>query len=96
MYIRAIENSRSLLANAFSKAAFWNRTRDIPLNDRQKKVLGKILDAGFFEGGLTTRKYVSMTKVSSATAFREIADMHAKGLLKQSGAGRSVRYELVR
>ena len=50
---------------------------------------------GGFEGGLTTRKYVAMAKVSRATAFREISDLVAKQILKQNpGKGRSVSYRL--
>jgi len=47
-----------------------------------------LLDAGpgGFEGGLTTRKYVAMAKVSRATAFREISDLVAKQILKQNPA----------
>jgi Fic family protein len=98
MFSKALENSEELLANAFYKAAFWSRAKDISVNDRQKKVLQKMLVAGIggFEGGLTTRKYVSMAKVSTATAFREIDDLCTKGLLTRHGSGRSVSYSLSR
>ena len=68
------------------------------MNERQRKVINRLLDAGYggFEGGLTTRKYVSMAKVSRATAFREISDMVEKQVLKQNpGKGRSVSYDLI-
>ena len=76
---------------------FWNQNAQVQLNERQKKVVNRILEAGpgNFTGGLTTRKYVSITKVSRATAFREIADMIDKKILCQlPGKGRSVRYDL--
>ena len=60
--------------------------------------MNRILEAGpgNFIGGLTTRKYVSIAKVSRATAFREISDMLDKKALRQlSGKGRSVHYDLV-
>jgi len=60
--------------------------------------LSRILEAGpgKFSGGLTTRKYVSIAKVSRATAFREIADMLDKKILRQlPGKGRSVHYDLI-
>jgi Fic family protein len=96
MFINALENSQKMLANAFYKAAFWGKAKDISINERQEKALKKMLDAGLggFAGGLTTRKYVSMAKVSTATAFREIDDLYTKGLLTRSGSGRSVKYEL--
>jgi Fic family protein len=96
MFINAVENSRQLIADAFYKAAFWSRIKTIPVNERQRKVIQKMLDTGIrgFAGGITTRKYVSMTKTSAATAYRELDDMNRKGILRQFGAGRSVRYEL--
>jgi len=96
MFINALGNAGSILAAAFFKAAFWNRIKDIELSERQQKVIRKVLDAGpgGFEGGLTTRKYAGLTDVSKATASRELADMLDKGVLRQTGQGRSVRYDL--
>jgi Fic family protein len=99
MFIKAVENSQHLIASAFFKADFWNRIKNISINDRQRKVIQKMLAAGSsgiggFEGGLTTRKYVSMTKTSPATAFREIDDLYVKGILTRTGQGRSVHYEI--
>jgi len=50
-----------------------------------------------FEGGLSTKKYMNMTKVSKPTAFRDIQELVLLGYLKQieGTAGRSVKYELV-
>jgi Fic family protein len=80
------------------KAKFWQKNGGVELTGRQRKVLNRLLDAGReeFECGLTTRKYVGMTKASRATAQREIADLLEKGLLrKRSSGGRSTSYELV-
>jgi Fic family protein len=43
---------------------------------------------------MNTRKYVSLTRASRATAYRELADLVEKGCLIQSGGGRSVSYEI--
>ena len=94
-YQRAVEDSQILISNVMAKAEFWQRHGQTTLNDRQRKVINKLLDAGRdgFEGGLTTRKYVSMAKVSRATGFREISDMVKKGILLQNqGRGRNVSY----
>ena len=94
----SIEHSRDIIANVFIRFDFWNQHTQTQLNERQKKVLNRILDAGpgNFAGGLTTRKYVSIARVSRATAFREIADMLDKNVLRQlPGKGRSVHYDLV-
>jgi len=60
-------------------------------------VVNKLLDAGKgeFEGGLTNRKYASMTKVSRATATRELQYLLEVGVIKRNpGKGRSVSYDL--
>lgn len=94
----AIGYSRDIIASVFLRVDFWNQHMQIELNERQKRVINRILEAGpgNFIGGLTTRKYVSIAKVSRATAFREISDMLDKKVLCQlSGKGRSVHYDLV-
>lgn len=94
----SIENSQNLMSNVILRSEFWNKHAQIDFNERQRKVLNRILEAGpgNFTGGLTTRKYVSIAKVSRATAFREIADMLQKKVLRQlPGKGRSVHYDLV-
>ena len=66
------------------------------LNERQKKALNVLLDAGpqGFVGGMTNKKYASLTKTSPATAQRDLAELVEKGCLVLTGAGRSVRYQL--
>ncbi|MFC2149549.1 Fic family protein [Candidatus Auribacterota bacterium] len=96
-YIRAVEDAGRLLANVLAKASFWQRYDRSEINARQRKVLNRLLDAGKgkFQGGLTTRKYVSIAGVSRATAFREISELLNKGLLLQNPSkGRSVSYDL--
>jgi len=81
-----------------SKARFWERHAQAELSQRQRKVINRLLDAGSggFEGGLTNRKYVGMTRTSRETAKRDIAALVRQGLLvKNPGGGRSVSYDLV-
>ena len=94
----SIEDSRDIIAGVFMKVDFWNQHSQDELNERQRKVINRMLEAGQgnFTGGLTTRKYVSIAKTSRATAFREISDMLDKKILRQlSGKGRSVHYDLI-
>ena len=94
----SIEDSRDVIASVFMRTDFWNQHAQEQLNERQKKIINRILEAGpgNFTGGLTTRKYVSIAKTSRATAFREISDMLDKKILRQlPGKGRSVHYDLV-
>lgn len=96
-HVRAVGGAGKLISGVLDKAEFWRRHAQTPLNERQRKVINKLLDAGRggFQGGLTTRKYVSMTGASRATAFREMSDLQEKGLLRPNAAkGRSTSYEL--
>jgi Fic family protein len=96
-FSRAVTRSKMFLDLILLKARFWQQHGTKKLSDRQRKVINRLIDAGpgGFIGGLTTRKYVSMTKTSRATAYREITDLVSKGILRQkSGKGRNVSYEL--
>lgn len=97
-FVRAVGRSEMLISRILVKAEFWQRHRQTIMNERQCKVINRLLDAGKggFEGGLTTRKYVSIGKVSRATAYREISDLVSKNVLQQnSGKGRNISYDLV-
>jgi len=86
------------VANTLAKARFWLKHQATALNERQRKVLNRLLDAGpgGFEGGINNRKYMSLTKASRATAYRELADLVGKGCLRPTGkGGRSSGYEVV-
>ena len=96
-YTRALEGAINLVAKVLVRATFWQRFGHVSLNERQRKVVNLLLNAGVggFEGGLTTRKYVSIARASRATAFREIDDLVAKGVLVQNPSkGRSTSYDL--
>lgn len=96
-YEKAIGDSENIIASVLAKARFWTLHAQLTLNDRQRKILNQMLDtgAGQFEGGLTTRKYATLVKVSTATAFREIDDLLKKKILKpRPGSGRSTSYDI--
>jgi Fic family protein len=78
------------------KARYWVHHAQKPFNERQKKALNALLDAGpgGFVGGMTNRKYASLTRTSPATAQRDLAELVELGSLVLAGAGRSARYEL--
>jgi Fic family protein len=63
---------------------------------RDAKVIEKMFDAGpeGFQGGMSAKKYMSITQVSKATATRDLQYLQEHGLLIKSGAGRSVGYAL--
>jgi Fic family protein len=75
------------------KARFWQRWATMPLNERQVKLLNKLLDG--FEGKLTSSKWAAIAKCSPDTALRDINDLLSRGVLRKTDAGgRSTSYEL--
>jgi Fic family protein len=94
----AAKASEATIANTLAKARFWLVHQATDLNERQRKILNRLLDAGRagFEGGMNTRKYLSLTRTSRVTAYRELADLVEKGCLEPTGqGGRSSAYQLV-
>jgi Fic family protein len=94
---RAILSSNSLLKNIMKKARFWKAFAQTRLNDRQIKVINRLLDLGpdGFVGGLKNKKYMGMAHTSRATAQRELSDLVQKGILiNLPGGGRSSSYDL--
>ncbi|NDY74531.1 DUF4172 domain-containing protein [Desulfobacter hydrogenophilus] len=94
---RAILNSNSLLERIMIKARFWKTFAQTLLNNRQTKVINRLLDAGpnGFDGGLKNKKYMGISHTSRATAQRELADLvQKKVLVRLPGGGRSASYDL--
>ena len=92
----AAKSSEHTVNRVVAKARYWARHAEVILNERQKKALNVLLDAGpqGFVGGMTNKKYASLTKTSPATAQRDLAELVEKGCLTLAGAGRTSRYEL--
>ncbi len=77
------------------KTKFFDRFRD-QLNARQHRVARRMLEEGpkGFEGGMSTKKYITLTHTSKATATRDLQDLVKKGAFISFGGGRSTRYEV--
>lgn len=91
--INALKTSDQVLENVLIKAEFWNKHSKTIINERQKKLLNKLLDG--FEGKLTSVKYAKIAKCSKDTAIRDINDLISKAILKkESAGGRSTSYNL--
>lgn len=52
------------------KAHFWRRFAGVPMNERQVKLLERLLDG--FEGKLATSRWAAFAKCSPDTALRDI------------------------
>lgn len=90
---RALSASTENVASVMNKAAFWESHRHAVLNERQRKMLNKLMER--LDGKLTSTKWAKMTKASPDTALRDIqALVPAKMLEKEEGGGRSTSYRL--
>lgn len=91
--LNAICSSEEILSKIFHKAEFWNLNAKTILNDRQQKIINRLLDG--FDGKLTTSKWAKINKCSQDTALRDIQDLIKKDVLqKEASGGRSTNYEL--
>lgn len=65
----SIRNTQHIL----QKTKFFDRFT-ATLNDRQKRVIGKMFDAGYigFEGGMSAWKYMTIAKTTKPTATRDL------------------------
>ena len=89
----AILSSNTIIDKVVQKHQFWMRNAGLISNERQQKMLNKLMDN--FDGNLTTSKWAKITKSSQDTALRDITDLVNKGILvKAKSGGRSTHYEL--
>lgn len=89
---RAIDSSQDIVARARRGVLFWQRHANVDLNQRQRKVLTRLL--GDFAGDLDLRKYMALAKTSRATAQRELAELVEHDILKTEGNARATKYLL--
>jgi Fic family protein len=90
---QAIDGAHGALAGVITRSRHWERLRDVPLNDRQRVVINRLLDG--FEGKLTTSKWAALTKSSQDTALRDIQQLVERGvLIRNPAGGRSTSYAL--
>lgn len=90
--IKAMNDSENLFYDVINKTSFWNTNREKALNERQTKMLNRLLDN--FEGKLTTSKWAKICNCSQDTATRDIQDLISKNILIKLGEARATHYEL--
>lgn len=89
----SILRAKETVKRVVCKSSFWQRHREIPMNERQVKVVNMLWDG--FTGKLTSSKWAKITKTSQATALRDITDLIEKGILTAAAdGGRSSNYLL--
>ncbi len=90
---KAQHEAEEQIAFEMQKTRFFDRHRET-LSQRQLKVVKKMLNHGSdgFEGGMSAKKYASITGASKATATRDLQELVEKGIFTPQGEGRSRRY----
>lgn len=88
----AIDNSDKMLNSVIFRANFWNKNKLIEFNQRQIKVLQKLMND--FDGNLTTKKWAKICNCSHDTANRDILDLINKNILEKQGDARATNYKL--
>ncbi len=78
-----------------AKSKFYERFRAL-LNERQTKVTARMFREGIdgFKGGLSAENYITITKISRATATRDLQDLVACHAFTRTGELRHTRYHL--
>lgn len=90
----SFHSTKETLAKTLKKADFWKTHASTILNERQQKMINRLLDG--FVGKLTTSKWGKICKCSQDTALRDIQDLMKKNILKkEASGGRSTNYELM-
>ena len=90
---RAIGGAQVTLRAVLSQARLWDAIRDVPVNERQRLVLNRLLEG--FEGKLTTSKWAKLAKCSQDTALRDIRQFVDRAILvRNPEGGRSTSYAL--
>jgi len=90
---RAVERAQEMLETTLRKARFRAAHSGQDLSERQRRIIDRLRDG--FEGTLTTGKWAALGTCSQDTAYRDILDLVARGILgKGPGRGRSTSYAL--
>jgi Fic family protein len=90
----ACEASCEVMKKAIERSHYWAQYSQVRLNDRQNKIIQRLLDDGDdgFLGGLNAEKYMKITASSKATATRDLSDLLESKMLFSVGQGKALRY----
>jgi Fic family protein len=93
--IEAQRRTLALVEFLIDETRLFDRLRG-QINERQKKVLLRMFREGpeGFKGGMSSRKYATITGASPATRTRDLVDLVEKGALVRTGELGHARYHL--
>lgn len=90
---KAIRTALDSIEIILHKSEYWDKFKNVEINERQRKIINRLWDG--FDGKLTSSKWAKICSCSQDTAGRDISDLIAKGMLRDSGqGGRSTHYLL--
>ena len=94
--IFAQDDAEKTIQFTVKKVKFFDKY-DKDFNERQRKVINRILEEGFnaFKGGMNVKKYISITGTSKATATRDLQELTEMNVFLMKGAGRATSYQLI-
>jgi Fic family protein len=94
--IFAQDDAEKTIQFTVKKVKFFDKY-DKNFNERQRKVINRILEEGFngFKGGMNVKKYISITGISKATATRDLQELTEMKVFLMNGAGRATSYQLI-
>lgn len=93
LIVDAQKMSIQIIHFTLKKTKFFDKYKE-QLNERQTKVINKMFDFGIeeFQGGMSAKKYMSITQTSKATATRDLQFLAELGILSLIGGGRNAKY----
>ena len=90
---KALNVSQAATAESIANFRYWKTKHDLPLNQRQKKLLAAFTNRSI--ESVTNKSYVGLFKVSRESAKRDLSELKAFNLINSKSAkGRSVVYKL--
>ncbi|WP_244436506.1 Fic family protein [Bacteroides timonensis] len=78
----ALIGTEKTISTILQKAAFGDKHRLVPMNERQIKMVNLLWDG--FNGKVTSSKWGKITKCSADTALRDIQDLITKNVLQKT------------
>ncbi len=83
--ISAINEAETTLNRILNKCFFWQKATNVPMNERQSKILNMFLDG--YEAKITSKTWAALAKCSKDTAIRDIQYLVEKHILKEDIPG---------
>ena len=94
--VRSQEIALAEVAFVLAKSRFFDLHR-AAMNGRQVQAMERMFREGRsgFQGGMSAKKYVAITRCSATTATRDLAALCDMGAMVSRGAGRGTRYDIL-